>query len=149
MYCTRLSDCGIRLVVRKCPNLRSLDVSDTAMSDKGLMEIADLASLEELKADSTYVVGMGLRGVAERCTRLRYLDLDRTQLVDKYVTVLANCGRLERLSLSGTNISNAAVPALGSIRKLKFLCIWGTSIDRVGASQLRRALPHCEIVASQ
>src|SRR6185295_2311024 len=79
---------------------------------------------------------------------VRILNLERSWIPSSAIYGLIPLKSLLDLSLNGTRSFNdvAAVPVLSALKSLKRLDIGSSGISQEGASSLRSALPHCEIL---
>ncbi|KAB0800988.1 hypothetical protein PPYR_05342 [Photinus pyralis] len=91
--CVQITDAGLKFVPSFCSGLRELSVSDCSnITDFGLYELAKLgATLRYLSvAKCDQVSDAGLKVVAKRCYKLRYLNVRGCEAVsDDAITVLA------------------------------------------------------------
>ena len=164
---TDVTDADLRLVGR-LTSLHSLDLSETVISDAGLVHIADLRELSELSLANTKVTGSGLQYL-QNLRNLNSLNLPYTRVDDdrlKHLTVLPKLGdlsiggtsvtsegikhleslrALQSLSLQDTNVDDLAIPALTRMKGLTLLVLDSTQISGKGLFELRSTRPECEI----
>jgi hypothetical protein len=132
---TQVTDSGIKIIVSKCPNLKSIDMS-------GCQEITDVSlsllaqhckSLQELKASGCTQLGdTGAQLVAQEVKHnLRTLDLnDCPRISDKTLLFLGYyCPNLTCLRLKNTQVTVAVLSKLLSSRlRLSELDVQGLAI---------------------
>jgi hypothetical protein len=124
---------------------RTLDLSRSSVTDKGLIQLRSLDNLRNLDLSSTRVDGSGLAAI-EKSEWLRVLILRDTQVSDGTLTHLKPLRRLEILNLSGTKVTSGCVEHLQAMPNLRELDVQRTKIDDAGFKQLRAALPKCVII---
>jgi hypothetical protein len=89
------------------PNVTSLDLSDTAITDAGLDRVA-------------------------RLPRLEFLQLNRTSITDAGLAKLASLSRLKSLYLPGTSVGDAGMEAIQGLQSLELLYLTGTRVTDAG-----------------
>jgi len=102
------------------PNVISLDLSGTDLSDD------DLALLE-------------------RFPHLTSMDASRTALNGTGLGALSDLAFLTRLNLYGTQVDDAALDILTDFPALEAVYLWETNVSDEGVARLRDALPDAEI----
>jgi hypothetical protein len=100
--------------------LHELDLTRTAITDRGLAVVAAMPALERLSLRLTNVTDSGLR-------------------------VLEGNESLCTLNIQRTSISDGAVPTLATFRNLRNLYTSGSRLSPDGLARLRRALPKCQV----
>ena len=98
------------------PNLKSLSLDDTKITDAGLLRLRGLMKLERLV-------------------------LANTQVSDAGMAHLTDLPNLKSLSLDETNISDASITSFEKMPALRLLIVYETQITDEGAAELHRALP--------
>lgn len=89
-------DNGDLHLLKLFPNLRSLDLRNTKITDKGLQNMANVRSLELLSLRYTEV-GDGAVPYLSKLPRLRYLDLYGSQITENGVTQLRKTATLKTI----------------------------------------------------
>lgn len=114
-----------------------LDVSVTNVDGSFLAKLNRLKQLHTLRLNETSIKEDNLKYLCN-FPNLQRLFLNSCYLSDNGVTCLTNyCPKLSNLSLSGnTKITNASVPKLVSLKKLKHLSLNDTSISFAGLKKL-------------
>ncbi len=103
------------------PNMVSMDLSSTAITDNS---VKLLASAKDL----------------------RMIRLSETKISDASLDTLAGLKNLESINLYGTRVTDAGVEKLKSLTNLKRLYLWQTDVSEGAIGKLKQALPQLEIV---
>jgi Leucine-rich repeat (LRR) protein len=101
------------------PDLRSLDISFTQVSDLGLECLKNFNNLETLKLGS--------------------------KVTDAGLEHLKGLTKLEWLGLGGTQVTDTGMELLKNLTKLKSLYLDATQVTKEGVKNLKAALPQCFI----
>ncbi len=110
----------IRKLFRYLPDLESLTLEGSQISDRGLTCLAGLTGLKRLDLSSTKVSDLGLAHL-QALPNLVDLDLANTQVTDAGLTNVATLANLEELDLCSSKVTEE------------------------GVAKLQRALPRCNI----
>ncbi|MBC8873846.1 MAG: hypothetical protein H8E44_30775 [Planctomycetes bacterium] len=102
------------------PDLRTLELKYTGVSNIGLMHLSDM-------------------------TNLTCLNLCRTQITDAGIEHVRELANLEMLNLYSTQLTDVGLEHLKGLTNLKKLVLSETRVTHEGIEQLRKALPNCEI----
>ena len=124
--------------VTRLRSLRSLDLSQGAISDAGLTCISELAELEMLDLGGTLVSDASMREIA-RLAQLRDLGLMSTTLSDAGLAELTRLEHLRVLDVSGTQLTDASVEPLVAM-ELQHVNLDGTSLSESEQERVKRAL---------
>lgn len=136
---TQVTDSGLeKLPV--CPQLRWLDLTQTAASDEGVKCFRESRQLNQLTLEGTRITDGALETVA-RFGDLEELDLSRTAVTDDGLKQLSRLSKLRTLFLTGTTVTDEGLAALDSLRNLQQLDVQGTKVTSAGMEQLRKRLP--------
>jgi hypothetical protein len=111
---------GLERLAAIAPNVYSLDLKRTRISDD------DLASLTSL-------------------TGLRKLSLQRTKITDAALAHVAKLDKLEVINLYSTAIGDAGSKHLEGLKNLKEIYLFETQVSTAGALSLRAALPLAKV----
>ena len=103
-------------------DLRSLDLSFSAVSDQGLVHLEGLENLESLKLRDCNISDEGLAYTA-RLTRLDNLSLQGTQVTDAGLIHLGSLTRLRWVNLAGTRVTDAGLAHLREFKSLDSLVL--------------------------
>jgi uncharacterized membrane protein len=103
------------------PNMVSMDLSSTAITDNS---VKLLASAKDL----------------------RMIRLSETKISDASLDTLAGLKNLESINLYGTRVTDAGVEKLKSLTNLKRLYLWQTDVSAGAIDKLKQAIPGLEIV---
>lgn len=82
---------------------------------------------------------IGWRSIAPPFSQFRMLDVRNTAFGDADLTSLKNPQEYEVLDLEGTRVTDAALPYMAAMPKLKFLSVRRTGVTEQGAWNLQRA----------
>jgi hypothetical protein len=121
---TPITDSGL-LPLRDLENVNSLILSKTGISDAGLVHLQALANLEELAIDHTRVTEDGL-GQLSSCPKLWFLGIDHTQATEGGVAHLKNCRTLRWITLR--DAADETVARLADFTELERLYLDGAEI---------------------
>lgn len=115
--------------IGKNPNIRSLWLSDTKISDRGLACLSNAYSLTELRLDDdAKVTDAGVLNLA-KLRGLERLSLRGTSITDKSLAIIVRCfPNLKSLNLEDTQITNLGLRELNELPKLKRLYLAGTKV---------------------
>lgn len=112
----RLDDGQLERLAPLAPSLVWLNLSGTAVTDAGLVHLAQLA-------------------------QLRRLNLSRTAVTDAGLAQLGGLGALEVLNLYGTGVTDAGLAHLHGLASLTKLYLWETAVSDAGVAALAAARP--------
>jgi hypothetical protein len=102
-------------VVKSFPQLRSLDLRELHISDRGLEHLAKLTKLEELNLEGTRITDLGLAHLA-KLKELRKLNLNKTRVSDFGLESLKELTNLEELSVKETDVSENGAQRFSELR---------------------------------
>lgn len=131
--------------LKDLPRLEQLNLHGSKISDAGVDHLLALKSLRSLSFYGTAVGDDGLRRLRGHAT-LESLDLRQSQATNAGLAHLATMPALKSLLLSGVaGITDAAVPHLAKLTKLRELNVTDSKISPAGLRELKRALPNCQV----
>jgi len=133
----RLTDVGGRHLAR-LPGLTYLDLSGTAVTDRGLDVLRHLPALQDLSLAMTAVTDQGMPHLAH-CHALRRVNLSWTATGDRAILALAGKPQLSELS-SGVGVSDAGIPLLHDLPVFKTWHGGPTSVSLLGSRALANHL---------
>lgn len=119
-----------------CLELKSLQMQQCAVTDKGIASLATHSKLEDINLDRCYVTDACLKtlGAMPSIKRIR---LPRTKISSEGMQFLQNATQLELLDLSDcAQVTDAGLPALAKLTKMRNLSLWGSQITDVGLANL-------------
>ena len=134
LWNTQITDAGLAHIA-KLNNLTSLHLGGTQVTDAGLAYISGLNSLTSLHLGGTQITGVGLAHVA-RLNSLTSLDLGGTEITDAGLAHVARLNSLTSLDLGGTQITDAGLAHVARLNSLTSLNLGGTQITDAGLQQL-------------
>lgn len=118
------------------PNLKSLRILLTPVSDASLAHISQAAGLEQLKLTNVPVTDEGLAFLAD-CQKLQDVQLTNLEISDQALKHVATLAQLESLTLwNCPQINGSGLDDLSGLSLLTRLDITGTSILTNGAVHL-------------
>lgn len=144
---TALSDEGVTHLP-ELPNLKNLSW-DLAilLGDKATTVLTRVPNLESLWMGGTKVSDAGVENIA-RLSHLKFLTLAYTQVTDAGLPHIAKLTDLEVLYLQSLKqVTDASLPHLESLKKLKYVNLQATGVTAAGVARLKAALPACEVIS--
>lgn len=139
------------LMLRSQTQLESLDLSNNPLlTDNVIASIKQLRNLRSLDLSDTAVTGRGLAQLA-KLPHLKRLVLAGTRITDAALNELGQLQQLEELDLSRTRIQGFGFARMGSLRNLEKLRLVEADVTSQGLSHLYRmpALRHLDLRGSQ
>ncbi len=115
--------------------IRSLNFHGTNISDKGLVHLRNLTSLEELHLTETAISDAGLAWL-RRLVNLQSLFLRDTQITDAGLAHLEDMQDLKQLRLQRTRVTDAGLARLAGLKNLQLLFLDETKVGDVGLRHL-------------
>lgn len=127
-------------------DLKSLNLSNTAITNAGLKQLVSLKKLKFLYLFGTRITDAGMESLAG-LPRLEVLCLDQTEITDVGLKSLEDLPRLEKLHVhSKAKITDAGLESLKKHTRLFELRIGGPHLSMKAIEALRAALPDCNVV---
>jgi hypothetical protein len=117
------------------PNLKSLDLADTDLTDIGLGKLSKFEHLTRLSLFYCSVSNVGLRHIA-KLQRLESLNLDSREISDDGLRHLSQLKNLKSLDIFSGRITDTGCAHIAAIRSLESLELCGGGIGDVGCSML-------------
>jgi len=136
---THVTDAALDTIV-KFPNLQSLSLNNTRVSDAGLAKLVGHKKLLQLRLNGTDITDAGLELLKE-LPNLSSLEMSDTNLTGDGLQHLAGLGKLSHLHLKNTKIDDSALKHLQKFKSLKYVPVNGTQVTTEGINQLKTALP--------
>jgi len=132
---------GVRALAVERPWLTvNARLAGEAFGDEQLKRLGPIAgAIHRLDLGGTSVTDVGLVALAEM-TELRQLRVDQTAVSDAGLGRLVGLTRLESLNLHSTAITDAGVASLGELPKLRRLYVWQTAVTQEATQALAAAL---------
>jgi len=140
---TRINDASLEHI-NGLTGLRALMMDFTPVSDAGLKHLSGLTNLQGLGLNDTQVTDAGLvhlRGL----TNLQTLRLNNTRVTDAGLEQVRGLTNLEVLKLNDTQVTDAGLEHLKGLTSLQTLELDDTRVTATGVTDLRKALPDCQI----
>jgi Leucine-rich repeat (LRR) protein len=117
------------------PNLTSLDLADTNVTDLGMVKIAKFQKLKRLSLFYCNITNNGLRHIS-KLTELEVLNLDSRDISDDGLTRLNKLTKLKSLDVFSGRITDAGCVHIAKIESLESLELCGGGIGDMGCSLL-------------
>ncbi len=114
-------DAGFKKLAAVTPQLVTVDLSATKITDAAVAQLASAKSL-------------------------RLVRLSETGVTDAAIDTLVKLPSLESINLYGTKVTDSGVSKLAALPKLKKLYLWQTAVTPEAIKVLKEKLPDCEIV---
>ena len=132
-------------VTSELDNLVFLALSDSQVTDAGLVHLNRLTNLHFLDLDGTQITDAGLVTL-KGMTKLTDLTLGETKTTDAGLVHLKGLANLLRLYLDATEITDAGLAHLMGLTNLRYLNIQATRVTDEGVAEQKQALPNCRVV---
>ncbi len=127
------------------PSVESVVLTSTPITSDGLRHLRGLSRLRVLSLWKTAIDDRGLAHLAGH-TGLENLVLDNTGIGDAGLVHLRDLTELEEwLGLCHTKVTDAGLPNLARLRKLRSLNLIGTQATKAGMRELQKSLPNTDI----
>lgn len=126
------------------PQLRTLNLRKTCVTDAGLRHLEGLHQLLELKLGDTHATDASLEYLGQM-PHLFGLDLYKARISDAGLKHLKGLTELAELSLNDTRVTNAGLEHLEGLTRLEDLYLNDTEITDAGLKHLAR-LTHLQIL---
>jgi len=124
---TKVSDTGLAILA-ELKNLKTVTLPNDS-SDKGLLEIANITSLESVAASGKRLTAKGIQTLAN-LKNLKSLELKKTQLTDEAMDAMITFSGLRRLNLTGSQLlTPTGLSKLSKLRKLRILKLDDTQVN--------------------
>ena len=132
-------------VTSELDNLVFLALSDSQVTDTGLVHLNQLTNLHFLDLGDTEITDAGLVNL-KGLTKLTDLTLGETKTTDAGLVHLKGLTNLQRLYLDSTEITDVGLAHLMGLTNLHYLNIQATKVTDEGVAEFRQALPNCRVV---
>ncbi len=116
-----LDDASFKKLESLTPQLVTVDLSATKVTDQAVAQLAD-------------------------ATNLRLIRLAETGITDVAIETLLKLPSLESINLYGTKVTDTGVSKLSALPNLKRLYLWQTAVTPAAIKVLKEKLPACEII---
>lgn len=110
-----IGDADLALLNDLRPTIAWLNLSRTAITDRGIASLKDLPELERLRLEWTAIGDSGL-DFAATCAKLRSLNLVGTKVTDAGLAKLAACGSLRKVFVWNTGVTPEGIAAFRAAR---------------------------------
>eukprot|EP00543_Licmophora_paradoxa_P011220 CAMPEP_0202458294 /NCGR_PEP_ID=MMETSP1360-20130828/24288_1 /ASSEMBLY_ACC=CAM_ASM_000848 /TAXON_ID=515479 /ORGANISM="Licmophora paradoxa, Strain CCMP2313" /LENGTH=774 /DNA_ID=CAMNT_0049078775 /DNA_START=145 /DNA_END=2469 /DNA_ORIENTATION=+ len=117
------------------PNLISLDLADTDLTDMGMIHLKKLRNLSRLSLFYCNITNAGLRHISH-LTKLEVLNLDSREISDSGLAHLRTLKNLKSLDIFSGRITDSGCSHLARIKSLETLELCGGGVGDVGCTLL-------------
>ncbi len=132
-----ITDTDLRQLNRY-PELATLDLSLTRITDQGMQELRNLRNVVDLDLNfAEYVTDEGLAAIKD-WKKLRRLNVHGTKVSDTGLEHIAGITTLESLNVGSTAMTDVGLERLTSLPKLTELTMGGTELGDAGLQALRQ-----------
>lgn len=115
------------------PNLKSLDLADTELSDLGAEHLAKFRNLTRLSLFYCNITNAGLRHVSA-LSQLEVLNLDSREISDSGISHLRNLRKLQCLDLFSGRITDSGCAHISRMESLQSLELCGGGVGDLGCT---------------
>ncbi|QDV41760.1 Leucine Rich repeats (2 copies) [Stieleria neptunia] len=122
--------------IAKLKSLTHLTLRDNPQLDSGVLRfVRELPGLTELRLEGNVVQAADLEHLST--LKLERLHLSNARIADGAMAALAEaCPDLKQLGVAKSNLDDAAMPAIGKLKQLEWLWLYGTPISDDGLAEL-------------
>src|SRR5262249_21722797 len=127
---TAITDHGLT-AIRRLPQIGSLMLDDTSVSDFGCALLGEMANLSHLSLRGTQVMGQGL---SKLCDNEHFtISLDGTLATDEGMAAMAHrLSRLQTISVAQTSVGDLAARAFSKLKHLNVVHFSHTKLTDEG-----------------
>jgi hypothetical protein len=142
---SEVTDAGLKELAA-LTGLRTLRIEHTKVTNAGLKELAPLTELRKLSINANIAWGVGVEGLAA-LKGLRILELGgEARVKDPSLKGFGALQGLRHLNLWQTGVTDAGLKELANLKGLRTLVLADTKVTDEGVARLQRALPKCGIL---
>ncbi len=131
-----IDDKAIEQIVTAWPNLESLSLESSTISDIGLSHVGRLRRLQHLIVSRTQITDDGLKSLV-KLSRLTTLHADNTNITDRGMAHLEKMTSLEKLDLNFTGITDEGLTGIHRLTNLRRIYFCGTDVTDKGLDCLK------------
>jgi Leucine-rich repeat (LRR) protein len=142
---TKADDKTLALIAKAWPQLQTLELEGTNVTDTGLVHLEGLSRLKRLALINTVITDKGLAHL-KGLTQLQVLDLSATKITDQGLAPLKGLANLRELSLGLTKITDAGLGELKGLTQLRKLDLFLSKVTAGGVRELQKDLPRAKII---
>jgi len=121
----------------KLPGLTKLDLSETRITDRGLLDLKAAANLTEINLYYAELISDQGIAVVKSLPHLKRLNLRGTKITDSTLQLLNHLASLESLDIGFAQVTDSGI-AQPAMPKLKELSIGGNKLTDAGLQALRQ-----------
>ncbi len=127
-----ITDTWLATHAKQFGTVQCLSLSGSAITDAGLTSLNGLLALQRLNLSMTGITDLSLLSVQS----LTELNLWRSTITHRGLANLA-CLYLEQINLGHTDITDAGLPILNQLRRLRALYLHETKVTNIGSLNLQ------------
>ena len=124
----------------------SFHLGDRLVSSEVLSLVAELPNVVTLNLKRTNISNSDLRHISQMYS-LKRLHLELTNIDDRGIPHLSELKQLQYLNLFGTSVSDIGLKDLHSNRGLTHLYVWQSKVTTEGIKKIQMHLPELKVVA--
>lgn len=146
---TAITDAGLETIFQqKLLKLREVNLHSTTIGDKGAATLSKITSLQKLNLMDTNVSDEGAAKLS-KMRNLQILNLDYSAVGNEGVKALKDTQNLRSLSLKGCPITDDCVRDLAQFKNLMVLNLEDTQLSQERVEWLQRMMPRCVITTPE
>lgn len=135
---TQITDKGL-VHLKRLVNLEKLTLTNNRVTDEGLAHLKNLTSIKMLRLDGTMITDEGLKHL-RGMKNLSGLDLEGTGVTDEGLKYLKDAKALKWLSLDNTQVTDAGLKHLAGLKNLRRLYLHKTKVSDAAVKLLQESL---------
>lgn len=121
--------------IKDIPNLKTINLSSTDISDDSLQVISSISSLRTIMLSYTKVTNKTLVMISS-LPELQKLNLGQTNINDEGLAILRYCQGLTDVSIFRTAVSDVGAGFLGEMKQLQSISAFRTNLTGIGVSKI-------------
>jgi hypothetical protein len=142
---TRVSDDGFVRFLKKQKNLYGVMCDQMPITGKGLEGLGAIGTLRSVWVSNTAIGDEGVKEIA-KLDKLFALELPETKITDAALTQILNLKDLAFLRVDGNMITDTGIQQLHMMTRLRHLEVRSTQVTDDGKATLQQILPRLMIV---
>lgn len=131
--------------IRKLPDLQSLRIERTTLSDEDAARFFDMQKLDSLNVGYTKITNATVAELT-RFPKLNYIVLDGTAVTDDCLPDLLRCERLEMVSLENTQVTGTGFLECAKFKKLNRIYVSQSMVTPEDITKFQAARPDVRLI---
>jgi Leucine-rich repeat (LRR) protein len=150
LHATWVSDSDM-MALATLPALTRLDLSETRITDRGLLDLKTAQNIIDLNLFYCELVSDQGMAVLKGWQKLKRLNLRGTKITDSTVQILNRLTTLEALDIGFTQVTDSGLAQLNALANLKEISVGGNKLTDGGLQALRQmpALTSLDLAGAQ